>query len=87
MQGKAFIGAVLAACIAAPAMARVTEINVAAVEPFAVSGALGERLDGGDIDFGDARYGGCGDARGQHDADHSFALHDCSSGFQRRAAP
>ena len=63
MQGKAVIGAVLAACIAAPAMARVTEINVAAVEPFAEGAAYGatgayERVRGtfkGELDPADAR--------------------------------
>jgi len=63
MQGKAVIGAVLAACIAAPAMARVTEINVAAVEPFAEGAAYGatgayERVRGtfkGELDPLDAR--------------------------------
>src|SRR5580765_2494880 len=63
MQGKAFIGSVLAAYIAAPAMARVTEINVAAVEPFAEGAAYGatgayERVRGtfkGELDPLDAR--------------------------------
>ena len=63
MQGKAVIGAALAACIAAPAAARVTEIHVAAVEPFADGAAYGatgayERVRGtfkGELDPADAR--------------------------------
>ncbi len=37
MQRKIIIGAVVAGCITAPASARVTEINVVAIEPFADS--------------------------------------------------
>ena len=63
MQRKAIIGAVVAGCIAAPASARVTEINVAAVEPFAEGAAYGttgayERVRGtfkGELDPADAR--------------------------------
>jgi len=63
MQGRFIAGAALIACIAAPASARVTEINVAAVEPFADGAAYGatgayERVRGtfkGELDPADAR--------------------------------
>jgi hypothetical protein len=63
MQFKIIAGAVLAACVAAPAAARVTEINVAMVEPFAAGASYGatgdyERVRGtfkGELDPADAR--------------------------------
>ncbi len=63
MQCKFIASAALAACIVAPATARVTEINVAAVEPFADGAMYGttgayERVRGtfkGELDPADAR--------------------------------
>src|SRR4051812_707974 len=63
MQCKFIAGAVLAACVAIHAHARVTEINVAAIEPFAGGAAYGntgayERVRGtfkGELDPADAR--------------------------------
>ena len=63
MQCKFIAATVLAACVTAPAAARVTEINVTMVEPFAdgiAYGATGayERVRGtfkGELDPADAR--------------------------------
>ncbi|HEV7821507.1 MAG TPA: hypothetical protein VGO84_10025 [Burkholderiales bacterium] len=63
MQCKLIAGAVLAACVAAPVAARVIEINVTMVEPFAAGIAYGatgayERVRGtfkGELDPADAR--------------------------------